>query len=540
MHSTSTTAARSWSGPTTKLRPDPVRAARLAHPRLGAVVAPARELPVHIEAVQTARTTSSPAASSRCTTTTASPGSSTGYADTLDGGVRRTPRASTRSRTRRGRGHGRRCDRGDAVAARRATGRGHGRRRRPPPATDDHPFPYLRTAIDPGFYLVALALILLCIARAASGSPAGRSGRCASTPTCSSWARRSCCSRRRTSCSSRCCSARRGSSTRSCSPACCSPCWPRSGRRDASRSAGRSAVRRACSRRLVVAWFVPPAWLLTRCRARGSSSPRPRVRADLHSRTSSSPSASRNGDSTTAFGANLLGAMFGGVLEYAALVVGYRSLLIGVALLYGLARSCSGASTSWRQYRWPQHRSARDLGSSHGSGRIGGPSPHAASGEIGEWAALPGIIVVAGPWQRRRRGGYERGEMAVHGQVRTDRGPRRRQPRACQPKSSGLDLWRWGLGPRGTSHRHPTGGRTPVVRHLRPSASLRSLAPLPKPDKWLAASRSIRPRPRPRPRVRRPPGRLIAQAPLRGTGLQGRVSRIVYHSRTTRATSTSP
>ncbi len=41
--------------------------------------------------------------------------------------------------------------------------------------------------------------------------------------------------------------------------------------------------------------------------------------------------------SATAFGANLLGAMFGGLLEYAALIVGYRSLLLVVALLYGLA-----------------------------------------------------------------------------------------------------------------------------------------------------------------------------------------------------------
>ncbi|HEX7136094.1 MAG TPA: hypothetical protein VF228_26170 [Iamia sp.] len=43
------------------------------------------------------------------------------------------------------------------------------------------------------------------------------------------------------------------------------------------------------------------------------------------------------GDSTTAFGANLLGAMVGGVLEYLALITGYRSLLILVAVLYGLA-----------------------------------------------------------------------------------------------------------------------------------------------------------------------------------------------------------
>ncbi len=41
--------------------------------------------------------------------------------------------------------------------------------------------------------------------------------------------------------------------------------------------------------------------------------------------------------STVAFGANLLGAMVGGVLEYLALVAGYRFLLLVVALLYGLA-----------------------------------------------------------------------------------------------------------------------------------------------------------------------------------------------------------
>jgi Spermine/spermidine synthase domain len=43
------------------------------------------------------------------------------------------------------------------------------------------------------------------------------------------------------------------------------------------------------------------------------------------------------GDSTSAFGANLLGAMVGGLLEYGALVTGYQALLILVAILYGLA-----------------------------------------------------------------------------------------------------------------------------------------------------------------------------------------------------------
>jgi spermidine synthase len=43
------------------------------------------------------------------------------------------------------------------------------------------------------------------------------------------------------------------------------------------------------------------------------------------------------GSSTVAFGANLLGAMVGGLLEYFSLVTGYRALLIAVAVLYALA-----------------------------------------------------------------------------------------------------------------------------------------------------------------------------------------------------------
>jgi len=41
--------------------------------------------------------------------------------------------------------------------------------------------------------------------------------------------------------------------------------------------------------------------------------------------------------STMAFGANLVGAMVGGLLEYAALVTGYRNLLVVVAVAYALA-----------------------------------------------------------------------------------------------------------------------------------------------------------------------------------------------------------
>ncbi|HEY8676166.1 MAG TPA: spermidine synthase [Candidatus Dormibacteraeota bacterium] len=42
-------------------------------------------------------------------------------------------------------------------------------------------------------------------------------------------------------------------------------------------------------------------------------------------------------ESVTAFGANLLGAMLGGILEYVSLLTGYRALLIIVAALYGLS-----------------------------------------------------------------------------------------------------------------------------------------------------------------------------------------------------------
>ncbi len=43
------------------------------------------------------------------------------------------------------------------------------------------------------------------------------------------------------------------------------------------------------------------------------------------------------GSSTTAFGANLLGAMVGGALEYLALVLGFNALLVIVAICYSLA-----------------------------------------------------------------------------------------------------------------------------------------------------------------------------------------------------------
>ena len=42
-------------------------------------------------------------------------------------------------------------------------------------------------------------------------------------------------------------------------------------------------------------------------------------------------------DSTVAFGANILGAVLGGLLEYTALLIGYRSLIFVVAVAYALA-----------------------------------------------------------------------------------------------------------------------------------------------------------------------------------------------------------
>jgi hypothetical protein len=101
---------------------------------------------------------------------------------------------------------------------------------------------------------------------------------------------------------------------------------------------------------LVVAWAVPPAVLLDlpvplRFLAGVAVAFAPIFLANLvfaqRFRTV--------GASTVAFGANLLGAMVGGLLEYLALLTGYRLLLVLVAALYGLAfltgRRCLAAGT---------------------------------------------------------------------------------------------------------------------------------------------------------------------------------------------------
>jgi hypothetical protein len=89
---------------------------------------------------------------------------------------------------------------------------------------------------------------------------------------------------------------------------------------------------------LAVAWAVPPAALLTLS---------PVLRFVVAVTIAFAPIFLANmvfaqrfrgtADATTAFGANLLGAMIGGILEYLSLIVGYRWLLVLVALLYGLA-----------------------------------------------------------------------------------------------------------------------------------------------------------------------------------------------------------
>ncbi|HEX7266341.1 MAG TPA: spermidine synthase, partial [Streptosporangiaceae bacterium] len=89
---------------------------------------------------------------------------------------------------------------------------------------------------------------------------------------------------------------------------------------------------------LAVAWLVPQEWLLDlpmvpRFLAASALAFAPVFLANL-------VFAQRFSDvetSSTAFAANLLGAMVGGTLEYIALITGYRFLLIVIAVLYGLA-----------------------------------------------------------------------------------------------------------------------------------------------------------------------------------------------------------
>ena len=113
---------------------------------------------------------------------------------------------------------------------------------------------------------------------------------------------------------------------------------------------------------LAVAWLVPPASLL-------SLSTVPRFFASVL--VAFAPVFVANlifadrfrdvGASTIAFGANLLGAMLGGVLEYLAIITGYRALLFGVAILYGLAYLTGRRHLGSREPSAPEARVGADV-----------------------------------------------------------------------------------------------------------------------------------------------------------------------------------
>ncbi|NRQ39167.1 spermidine synthase [Nonomuraea sp. NN258] len=86
---------------------------------------------------------------------------------------------------------------------------------------------------------------------------------------------------------------------------------------------------------LLLAWLVPNTWLLSlpvplRALAAVTVAFLPIFAANVVFAKRFSDTA----DATTSFGANLLGAMVGGCLEYLALVIGYQGLLIVAAVLY--------------------------------------------------------------------------------------------------------------------------------------------------------------------------------------------------------------
>ena len=91
-------------------------------------------------------------------------------------------------------------------------------------------------------------------------------------------------------------------------------------------------------RHVALAWAVPLHSLLgldsrPAIRRRG----RPGLHPGVHRQPRLRDRFRDVGSSTIAFGTNLLGAIVGGMLEYGALIVGYRGLLLGVAALYALA-----------------------------------------------------------------------------------------------------------------------------------------------------------------------------------------------------------
>jgi hypothetical protein len=86
---------------------------------------------------------------------------------------------------------------------------------------------------------------------------------------------------------------------------------------------------------LAIAWVIPPAALLEitgplRLLTATLLTFTPVFLANLIFAQRSAQTAS----ATAAFGANLLGALFGGILEYAALIVGYRALIVLAGIAY--------------------------------------------------------------------------------------------------------------------------------------------------------------------------------------------------------------
>lgn len=89
---------------------------------------------------------------------------------------------------------------------------------------------------------------------------------------------------------------------------------------------------------LVLAWLIPPETLLALSVAARFGAAVSLAFAPIFLANLVFAARFRDvGSSTVAFGANLLGAMAGGVLEYTSLVIGYRSLLFVIAALYGVA-----------------------------------------------------------------------------------------------------------------------------------------------------------------------------------------------------------
>ena len=86
---------------------------------------------------------------------------------------------------------------------------------------------------------------------------------------------------------------------------------------------------------LALAWVIRPEWLLPLpfCAAAAGRDPAG-VPADLPGERRVLQAVPELADSQAAFGVNLLGAIVGGCLEYAALLTGYRNLLIVAGLLY--------------------------------------------------------------------------------------------------------------------------------------------------------------------------------------------------------------